>query len=200
VNLPVTYFANFSPYHDPDPISDFYDDFAQRITSIIATVLGIHLAIFFMMSPRFVMPDLKVDPPEAISVELVQLEEQEFEPDPIVTKTVIKAPSVKPKPKPAPELEPTPVPDPIVEPTPDPAINDAPPPPPAPPPAAEPVPEPIPEPVPQTVQEQVASQPEPYESMTLVRKPKLNQNRPFQHLLRQSQSLLSKFLNPHRRH
>ena len=106
MNLPVTYFANFSPYHDPDPISDFYDDSAQRITSIIATVLGIHLAIFFMMSPRFVMPDLVIDPPEAISVELVELEEEEPEPDPVIAAPVIKAPSVKPKPKPTPEPEP----------------------------------------------------------------------------------------------
>ena len=103
VKLPVTYFANFSPYHDPDPISDFYDDSSQRITSIIATVIGVHLALFFMMSPRFVMPDLIEDTPEAISVELVELEEETPEPDPVLAKPVIKAPSVKPKPKPTPQ-------------------------------------------------------------------------------------------------
>ena len=86
---PVTYFANFSPYHDPDPLSDFYDDSAQRITSIIATVIGVHLAIFFMMSPRFVMPDLVIDPPEAISVELIELEEEEPEPEPVIALSLI---------------------------------------------------------------------------------------------------------------
>ena len=74
LKLPVTFFANFSPYHDPDPVSDFYDDSAQRITSVVAMVFAVHIMFFFMMSPNFIMPDMKDDEPEAIAVELIILE------------------------------------------------------------------------------------------------------------------------------
>jgi len=107
LKLPVTFYANFSPYHDPDPVSDFYDDSAQRITSVVAAVFAVHIVMFFMMSPNFIMPDMKEKPPEAISVEIITLEAEPEAPPPTPPKPVTPKPP-EPKPEPVQERQPLP--------------------------------------------------------------------------------------------
>ncbi|WP_418152565.1 hypothetical protein AB8615_02205 [Litorimonas sp. RW-G-Af-16] len=135
MTMPVTFYANFSPYHDDDPISDFFDDDAQRVTSIIALVFAIHVALVFALSSNFIVPDLKPDEPDPIPVQIVSFEElapvEETPPPPEVdlrpaVPAPATAPRVKPKPRPQPTPQPAPTPPP---PTPEPEPEPTPPPP-----------------------------------------------------------------------
>ena len=158
----------FSPYLDPEPIAEFFDDLGQRWATTLACTIAIHIGILLMFQSQFDLPEIEEEP-ETISVEIVSFEpeqEAEPEPEPVLRPAVpapAQAPRPKPKPKPrpeptppppplppppAPEPEPIPEPDPVVIPPPPPEIIQSPDP--------EPnlVPEPIPEPV-------IQPQPEP---------------------------------------
>ncbi len=143
---------NFSPYHDDNPVLDFFDDDAQRITSVVAAVFAIHFALIMMLSPHFIMPDLLPDEPEIVPVQIVSFDptpqaEPEAkptpEPDPEVIRPAIPAPAPKPKPR----IQPTPPPQEPKEDIPpviaQPSVTE-----PTPEPTPEPIPEPEPEPIP----------------------------------------------------
>ena len=163
--MPVTYFANFSPYHDPDPVSDFFDDDAQRIVTILAAVLFIHIFLIFILSTNFIVPDLIEDEPEVVPVQIVAFEElapvEETPPPPVVDlRPAIPAPAAAPRTKPRPKPVATPPPPPTPEPEPEPEPEFIPPPPPpeiiaqeAPEPEPEAIPEPIPDPIAQPIPE-----------------------------------------------
>jgi len=115
----------FSPYLDPEPWAEWWDDFARRNMLAIVTTLFIHIILFLMLQPSFVVPDLIEDEPEAIPVQIIAFEDAQPEPapppEPIELRPAIPAlapppppPSIKPKPKPAPP--PPPPPDPKPEP------------------------------------------------------------------------------------
>jgi len=153
---------SFSPYLDPEPWADYFDDFARRHTTALFLAFIVHIFFFILLQPSFVIPDL-IDDPEAINVQIVAFEdtapppEPETAPPPDVIRPAIAPPppSIRPKPKPAPPPPPIPV---ETEPEPDikPVFT---PPPPAPEilsqaidspdalPVADPVPPPLPEPV-----------------------------------------------------
>ncbi len=161
MNLPVTFFANFSPYHDPDPVSDFYEDTAQRITSVVALVFAVHIAIFFMLSTRFVMPDMIEEELEPIPVQIIAFEDLPAVPAPPPEITELRPavpapappPKIKPKPKPAP-----PPPPPTPEPEPKPEIAPPPPPPEI---LSQPIIEPEPDPLPAPAETPPPPEPEP---------------------------------------
>ncbi|MEM9599785.1 MAG: hypothetical protein AAF926_02060, partial [Pseudomonadota bacterium] len=73
--------ANFSPYHDPDPLADFLEDDAQRGTSTFLIVLIIHAALYFALTSNFIVPDLKPDEPEIVPVQIVTFETPQPEPE-----------------------------------------------------------------------------------------------------------------------
>ncbi len=127
--------ASFSPYHDEDPILDFLDDHAQRLSVNAVLVFLLHIGLAFSLSQSFIIPDLLPPPePEAVTVEIVTFDpEPEPEVDPA---PVVEAPEPAPPP-PAPVPEPQPAPQPLPEPTPPPV--------PEPLPEPEPIPEPLPE-------------------------------------------------------
>lgn len=123
----------FSPYLDPDPWADFYDDMAQRGTTVVALVLAVHVGLFFMLQSNFIVPDLKDDPePDPIPVTIITFAEPAPVPDPEPGPEVIDvspvvpaataAPAPRPVPKPQPEPQPTPpppAPEPVIEPEPE---------------------------------------------------------------------------------
>lgn len=120
----------FSPYLDPDPWADFYDDMAQRGTTIVALVLAVHMGLFFMLQSNFIVPDLKDDPePDPIPVTIITFADPEPEADPEsetapevidvspVLPPATPAPAPRPVPKPEPQpTPPPPAPEPVVEP------------------------------------------------------------------------------------
>ena len=157
--LPATFSARFSPYHDDDPVTDFFEDSAQRITSIIALVFAVHVGLYFTLSSNFIVPDLIADEPEPIPVQIIAFEDlpQPLEATPppadITPAIPIQAPPPRvkptpPPPAPEPEIitEPEPKPDP--EPIPEPEPVFVPPPEPEPVLDVEPIPEPEPAPPP----------------------------------------------------
>ena len=120
-------YDRFSPYLDPDPWTDFYDDVAQRGTTIAAGVFAVHVGLFFMLQTNFVVPDLKEEPePDPIPVQIIAYEDLLAQPEPEpevidiapVTPAPAAPPRVKPKPKPTPP--PPPPPPPVPEPEPEP--------------------------------------------------------------------------------
>ncbi len=130
--------GRFSPYHDDDPVLDFFQDDSQRITSIIATVFAIHLGLFFALSANFIIPDLKPDEPEILPVQIVTFDptpqpEPLPAPEPEIIQPAIPAPAVAPRQKPRPTPRPP-------QPEPEPVFT---------PPPIEPEPEPVVEPEPQ---------------------------------------------------
>lgn len=171
MKLPGSLTDTFSPYLDLDPLADFFEDLGQRAATVLGTAIGIHLALFFLLQPNFVMPDLKPDEPEAIPVQIIAFEDLVAETPPeeeIVVQPIAPtpAPPPPPRPQPAPAPAPPPPPPPISEPEPE--LAPPPPPPPEilarqepeptpeavplpseiiPPPAPEPVPQPLPEPI-----------------------------------------------------
>lgn len=117
----------FSPYLDDDPWVDFFDDIAQRGTTIVASVFAVHIALFFAMQINFVMPDLKEEEePDPIPVQIVAFEDLKAASEPeaevidIAPAVPAPAPRVKPRPKPAPQPAPQPAPPPVETAPPDP--------------------------------------------------------------------------------
>lgn len=112
-------YDRFSPYLDDDPWVDFFDDLAQRGTTIVATVLAVHVALFFVMSTNFVVPDLKEEEPDPIPVQIIAFEDLQPEPAPevidIAPITPPPPPRVKPRPEPTPQPVPPPPPPPVEE-------------------------------------------------------------------------------------
>lgn len=147
---------SFSPYLDPEPIADFFDDIASRQTMAIALAFIVHIGLFFTLQSKFIPPVLPPEP-EVIEIQIISFEPTppiEPEPQPVLRPAVpsqAQAPSPKPKPTPTPRprLEPEPIPEPEPEPIPLPIPTPIPEPLPEPIPEPEPVsePEPIPEPV-----------------------------------------------------
>ncbi len=183
MKLPSPFEQGFSPYRDPEPWAEFYDDFARRGTTAISAALAVHFAIFIFLQPSFRMPDIQEPEPEAIPVQIVAFEETEPEPEPEpapielrpATPAPAQAPRVKPKPQPRPQPQPTPPPpqpqpepEPVVEPEPEPEITPPPPPPdilasqtPAPTENTVPEPEPIPQPIEPVLEPELQPVPEP---------------------------------------
>ncbi len=124
----------FSPYRDPEPIADFYDDVAQRGTTSLVVAVLVHIALLLILQPTFVLPVPEEEPPRTITVDIVTFEEAEPEPEPLPEPA--PAPITPVAPAAVPEVAPEPVPTPPTPPTPPPA------------PEPEPVPEPEPEPEP----------------------------------------------------
>ena len=132
-------YDRFSPYLDDDPWVDFFEDLAQRGTTVIATVLAVHVGLFFALSANFVIPDLKEEEPEPIPIQIIAFEDLQPEPEPApevidiapIAPPPPPAPTVRPRPKPTPQTAPPPPPPPVeeifVEPEPQPI--EAPPPP-----------------------------------------------------------------------
>lgn len=173
MKLPGSLTDTFSPYLDLDPVADFFEDLGQRAATVLGTAIGIHLALFFLLQPNFVMPDLKPDEPESIPVQIIAFEDLPAEAPPpeeeIVVQPVAPTPAPPPPPRPQPTPAPTPPPpppEPVVEPEPE--IAPPPPPPPEilareepeptpeavplpteiiPPPVPDPIPQPLPEPI-----------------------------------------------------
>jgi len=138
----------FSPYLDPEPWADFWEDFARRHITAITAALCIHILLFLFFQPSFIMPDIKEDEPEAIPVQIIAFGElpRAVEPEPVVeaprppTPAVAPPPpppSVRPTPKPTPpppqaapepepQAEPEPIPEPIIEPEPAPVLTPPP--------------------------------------------------------------------------
>ena len=123
----------FSPYRDPEPLNEFYEDFSRRgMTSLIMAVL-VHVALILVLQPNFVFPEYEEEEtPETISIDIISFEDLQPEPEP--SPEPIPAPVTPPAPAIAPQVKPEPVP--------------TPPPPPQPEPIPEPIPQPIPEPEP----------------------------------------------------
>ncbi|MGJ8561236.1 MAG: hypothetical protein ACSHX3_13455 [Litorimonas sp.] len=150
--------GGFSPYHDPDPIADFFEDDAQRGTGTVIAAVLVHAALFLALSSNFIVPDLKPKEPEVVPVQIVSYEAPQPDPEPVpeveaappVVPVPARAPAPRPTPPPEPEPEPTPIPDPIPEPEPEPV--------PEPEPISEPDPIPEPEPEPEVIPE---PEPEP---------------------------------------
>lgn len=130
---------SFSPYLDPEPWADFWEDFSRRNMTAIIAALMIHVLLFVMIQPAFIMPDLIEDEPEAIPVQIIAF--GDLPPD-TISKPIIDAPAppveaspalpprVRPKPKPTPPptqiAPPPPKPEPIPEPEPEPIPAPAP--------------------------------------------------------------------------
>ena len=64
----------FSPYLDPEPWAEYFDDFARRYTTAIIFAFCVHVILLIIIQPNFVIPDLIDEPPEAINVEIVSFE------------------------------------------------------------------------------------------------------------------------------
>ena len=102
--LPVSFSASFSPYHDDDPISDFFEDSSQRLTSVIAAVIAVHVGLYFSLSSSFIVPDLIPDEPEPIPVQIIAFEDlpqsepdvEEVAPEELTPAIPIQAPSLRP--------------------------------------------------------------------------------------------------------
>lgn len=152
----------FSPYLDPEPWAEWWEDFARRNTLAIFIAFIIHVAFFFMIQPSFVVPDLLPDEPETIPIQIVAFEELQpepiSEPEPVISPPPVAAPppTVKPKPKPRPAPPPPPPPEP--EPEPEPVIAPPPPPPDI---LAQPTPEPVQDTLPEPSPPVPAPQPVP---------------------------------------
>lgn len=120
----------FSPYLDDDPWVDFFDDLAQRSTTIATSVIAVHIALFFAMQANFIVPDLKEEEPEPIPVQIIAFENLKADPEPPaevidITPAVpaqAPPPRVKPRPKPQPQPQPqaAPPPPPVQDIAPDP--------------------------------------------------------------------------------
>ena len=127
-------YDRFSPYLDDDPWVDFFDDVAQRATTVIAAVLAVHFALFFVLNANFIVPDLKEEP-DPIPVQIIAFEDLQPAPAPETEPEIIDvAPVVPPppRPKPAPQPVPTPQPAPVETVIAEPVIEPAPVPSPAP--------------------------------------------------------------------
>jgi len=108
----------FSPYLDPEPIAEFFDDVGQRgmVTGFLA--LLVHVGIFIVLQMKMPVPYIP-DEPETIQIEIISFEpetpaEPEPEPEPELRPAVTppaQAPTPKPEP-PKPQPEPTPPPPP----------------------------------------------------------------------------------------
>ncbi len=120
---------NFSPYLDPEPIAEFFDDVGQRgmVTGFLAML--VHIGIFIILQMKMTVPHVP-DEPEPIQIEIIS-----FEPE--------APPKPEPEPEPEPELRPATAP-PAQAPAPRPKLPKPPPPPPPPEPKPEPKPEPEP--------------------------------------------------------
>jgi hypothetical protein len=120
----------FSPYLDPDPIAEFFDDVGQRgmVTGLFAVL--IHVLILMVLQTKLDIPHVPEEP-EPIIVEIISFEPQ-VEPEPEIelvpelraaVPPPAQAPVPKPKPRPKPKPKPTPPPpesepEPIPEPEP----------------------------------------------------------------------------------
>lgn len=151
MKLPHRLSNGFSPYRDPEPWAEFYDDVAQRGSTAFVIAFAVHLGLFAVLQPSFRMPDIPEEP-EAIPVQIIAFEDVQKEetptPEPVVIRPAVPTPVVAPKPKPRPVPRPEPVeesPPPEPEPKPEPKPEPAPPPPPPPEPEPEPEPEVEPE-------------------------------------------------------
>lgn len=118
----------FSPYLDPEPIAEFFDDVGQRsmVTGLLA--FGVHVLIFMILQTRLDIPHVP-DEPEPIIVEIISFEPQaepepkaepEAEPEPELRPAVpppaqapVPKPQPKPTPPPLPPQEPEPEPEPV---------------------------------------------------------------------------------------
>ncbi len=158
MNAFASYQRRFSPYLDDNPLLDLLDDDAQRMASIIAGALFVHVALFFVLSANFIVPDLLPDEPDIVPVQIVTYQEPAPEPEivpepaPEIIQPAVPAPAIAPRPKPVPQPVPQPIPEPIPE-----AVT-----PPPPPPEPEPEPEPVvtPPPPPEVLSQPVV-EPEP---------------------------------------
>ncbi len=130
----------FSPYLDPEPIAEFFDDVGQRgmVTGLLA--LLVHMGIFIILQMTMPIPHIP-DAPEPIQIEIISFKP---EPEPEIAPKPDLRPATAP-PAQAP-VAPKPVP-PTITPTPDPPKPEPIPTPPTP---LEPEPEPeaVPEPEP----------------------------------------------------
>ncbi|WP_298913044.1 hypothetical protein [uncultured Algimonas sp.] len=153
--------GGFSPYHDADPVADFFEDDAQRGTGTVLAALLVHSALFFALSSNFVVPDLKPDEPEIVPVRIVSYEAPQPQPipetEPVPETQPVEAPP--PVPTPAPSPRPAPAPPPVPEPQPQPEPQSDPEPQPQPERESEPEPEPALEPTPVPPPPEILSQP-----------------------------------------
>lgn len=120
----------FSPYLDPDPIAEFFDDVGQRsmVTGLFA--FTIHIFIFMILQTRLDIPHVP-DELEPIIVEIISFEpavEAEIEPEPEIEPELraavpppAQAPAPVPKPEPKPKPKPKPIPTPL-SPEPEPVV------------------------------------------------------------------------------
>lgn len=159
--------GDFSPYHDPDPIADFFEDDAQRGVGTVMVAILVHAGLFLALSSNFIVPDLQPDEPDFVPVQIVSFEAPQPDPEPVpevevappVVPVPARAPTPRPAPPPLPEPEPELTPEPIPDPEPEPEPEPAPPPPPEilsqpiiePEPEALPIPELVPEPEPDPI-------------------------------------------------
>ena len=133
MNWPNPASDGFSPYRDPEPINEFYEDFSRRGTTSLFLALLVHVLFFLLLQPTFVLPNPEEEEePETITIDIVAFEDLQPEPEPVI------------EPEPAPIIPIAPAVTPQVKPEPKPV---PPPPPPQPQPQPEPEPEPEPEPV-----------------------------------------------------
>lgn len=142
--------GDFSPYHDPDPIADFFEDDAQRGVGTVMVAILVHAGLFFALSSNFIVPDLLPDAPDFVPVQIVSFEVPQADPEPVLeveaAPPVVPVPARAPAPRPTPEPEPEPELETTPEPLPDP----------------EPEPIPVPEPIPDLVPEpEIIPEPEP---------------------------------------
>jgi len=102
VKLPGPLQNGFSPYRDPEPWAEFYDDLAQRGATAFAFAIAVHIGLFLILQPSFRMPDIPIEP-ESIPVQIVAFEPappaHETEPEPVILYQALPAaPAPKPKP------------------------------------------------------------------------------------------------------
>lgn len=122
-----------SPYHDPQPVADFFEGLTQRTASALSIAVAIHIAMFLVLNTRIYVPPPPPEDPTPIDVQIISFEPEpvaEPEPEPAPEPTVIvpaqaPAPRAKPRRKPPPpapvvESEPQPIPEPLPEPPPEP--------------------------------------------------------------------------------
>ena len=113
---------SFSPYLDPEPIADFFDDLGQRASTTLALAIIVHIGLFMTLQLQFNLPELP-DEPEPIKIQIIS-----FEPEPEIIPEVkpelrpvlpnpaqAPTPRAKPKPPPRPKPKPAPIPEPIPE-------------------------------------------------------------------------------------
>lgn len=109
----------FSPYLDPDPIAEFFDNVGQRsmVTGLFAFL--IHILIFMILQTRLDIPHVP-DELEPIIVEIISFE-PEIEPEPEVElepeiepelRAAVPPPAQAPAPVPKPKPKPKPIPAP----------------------------------------------------------------------------------------